>query len=51
MDQHEFDTCREVLEYIISQLHKHEPHAVNTIDELEAALSHVNEAEDYEYEQ
>ena len=47
MEQHEFDTAREVLEYMIKSLHCHEPHATNTIDDLEEALGQITCPEDY----
>jgi len=47
MEQYEFDKAREVLEYMISSTHEHEPGATNTIDDLEAALGLITGPDDY----
>ena len=47
MEQFDFDAARDVLEYMIESTQCHEPYAVNTIAELEAALHHITRPEDY----
>lgn len=44
--QYEIDTAREVIEYVLASTQEHEPHAVNTIAELEAVLSAFPYSED-----
>lgn len=44
--QYEIDTCIEVLEYGIADLNQNEPHAINTINTLEQALSELPRCEE-----
>ena len=46
-DQYEIDICREVLEALIASMNEHEPHATNTIQDLEDALGVIPNEEDW----
>lgn len=47
--QYEFDTAREVLEFMVAHTEENEPHAVNTIETLnEVLLGNSFDEEDYE---
>ena len=44
--QDEIDTCIEVLEYAIADTTQNEPHAINTINQLEQVLSEFPRCEE-----
>ena len=44
--QYEIDTCIEVLEYSIADTKQNEPHAVNTINQLEQVLAEFPRCEE-----
>jgi hypothetical protein len=50
MEQHEFDTCARVLEYMLKQMKENEPYAHEPIGAIETTLEQMGEAEDYKYE-
>ena len=47
MGQYEIDVCREVLERLIADMTKHEPHAIHTIQDLEDALCVIPQEEEW----
>ena len=44
--QYEIDTCIEVLEYAVADTTQNEPHAINTINQLEQVLSELPRCEE-----
>ena len=45
-DEYELETAIEVLEYIVADLQQNEPHAINTIADIEAVLEAMPRSED-----